>query len=275
MHLGRGYCQPGTTDCGKDVMLMIPYHETYASPNRWSSRRGYKILAAGVHITGGEMPGLHSWIMNPNAQASYNCVVKRDGKRISYVPEEYPAFGHGKINRGTWPLLLQYSGVNPNWYTLSVSRVGVNQNLWTPEQMESTIEILRYWSKKYGFPLRRPYIFGHFEIDSVDRWYCPGAPFFNELIERLGNLEKGGNDEMDERAIVIGGYADFPAVEPLAQKLNAGIFLRTIAEKRQVAKQIFVAGGGTSNIKGGSIVDLSGKNRYETTVNIAKHLGMM
>jgi len=48
-----------------------------------------------------------------------------------------------------------------------------------------TLKVLRHWSEKYNIPLKRPYIFGHFEIDSVSRWYCPGKPFFERVISEL------------------------------------------------------------------------------------------
>lgn len=168
---------------------MSIYHETYNSPNFGyggkgnPGRHGHKIIGAGVHITGGEWESNRNWILNPASNASYNCVIKRDGTRAQFVAESNPAYSHGRINKATWPLLK--TGVNPNIYTLSVARVGSNQNLWTPEQMESTLEILKYWSEKYNFPLARPHVFGHFEIDAAGRWYCPGKPFFDELVRRM------------------------------------------------------------------------------------------
>ena len=251
---------------------MIPYHEIYKSPNHWSSRRGYKIVAAGVHITGGEFESNHAWIMNPNANASYNCLIKRDGTRVNYVPEDYPAHSHGAVNKGTWPLLKEYPGVNPNWYTLSVSRVGSNQNLWTPEQLKSTVEILRYWSEKYGFPLRRPYIFGHFEIDSVNRWYCPGKPFFDALIAELSKDEEGAEEDMLKTAIVVNSLADVLTVEPLAKKMDAPIFLREACGQLN-AETVIVAGGDAKIFErpGAEVVDLRGTDRWETAAKVGEY----
>lgn len=245
------------------------YHEIYNSPNHWSSRRGYQIIGAGVHISGGEFASNHSWIMNPGAQASYNCLIKRDGKRVSYVPEELPAHAQGKVNKGTWPLLSKYPGVNPNWLALSVSRVGSNQNLWTPEQLKSTAEILRYWGKKYGFPLRRPYIFGHFEIDSVDRWYCPGKGFFDALIAELSKEE---GEDMLKVAIVVNALVDILIVEPLAKHLDAPIFLREACGQLN-AEKVIVAGGDAKIFErpGAEVVDLSGTDRWETAAKVGEY----
>ncbi len=168
------------------------YDEIYSSPN-WGyprgrpGRNGHKPIGIGVHIGGGFFQSNYNHIMNPGAQASYNAYVKLDGSVVQFVAEENPAWSHGKIDKPSWPLLK--SGVNPNLYTLSISREGSNQNTWQPEQMVSTIKVLKYWSEKYGIPLKRPYIFGHFEIDSVGRWYCPGKPFFDALIAEIEKVE--------------------------------------------------------------------------------------
>jgi hypothetical protein len=164
------------------------YDETHPSPNFGypkgsPGRRGEKIIGVGVHITGAEWQSNYSWIMNPAANASYNAMVKRDGSIVSFVAEGNAAYSHGKILKPNWPPLK--SGVNPNLYTLSVSRVGSNQNLWDPPQMDSTVKLIMYWAQKYNFEPRWPYVFGHKHIDSVGRWFCPGDPFLNELYKRL------------------------------------------------------------------------------------------
>ena len=172
------------------------YDETYSSPNfgypKGSFGRGaQEILGIGLHITGAQWESNYSWIMNPSANASYNAVVRDDGSVVSLVPEHTAAYSHGRINKATWPLLKR--GVNPNLYTLSLARTGSNQNTWTKEQLESTLKVLKYWAAKYDIPLRRPYIFGHFEIDSVNRWYCPGRGFFDRVIAELAKEEKKGS----------------------------------------------------------------------------------
>ncbi len=173
------------------------YDEVYQSPNfgypkGHSGRRGHghdgSIIGIGVHISGATWQSNYNWIMNPRANASYNALIKDNGDIVSLVPEGNPAYSHGKINKATWPLLKK--GVNPNIYTLSFARTGSNQNTWTPQQMQSAIKLIKYWGAKYNIPLKRPYIFGHFEIDAVDRWYCPGKPFFDALIKELESVEK-------------------------------------------------------------------------------------
>ncbi len=164
------------------------YDEIYSSPNQGyprgaNGRNGHKIVGVGVHITGAEWESNKNWIMNPRANASYNAIVKRNGDIAQFVPEANAAWSHGKILKPNWPLLK--TGTNPNLYTLSISRVGSNQNLWDAPQMESIVAMILYWSKKYEFPARWPHVFGHKHIDSVGRWFCPGDPFLNELYKQL------------------------------------------------------------------------------------------
>jgi N-acetylmuramoyl-L-alanine amidase len=169
------------------------YDEIYQSPN-WGysrgtkGRKGHKIIGVGVHISGAEWSSNYNHIMNAGAQASYNVLVKRDGKAVLFVDPSNPAWSHGKINKATWPLLKP--GVNPNLYTLSISRVGSDQRKWDPPQMDTIVRIIRAWAKEYGFPPEWPHVFGHRHIDSVDRWYCPGDPFLEELYKRLAAPEK-------------------------------------------------------------------------------------
>ena len=164
------------------------YSEVYYSPNFGypkgsAGRNEQKIIGVGVHISGAEWQSNYNWIMNPTANASYNAIIKRDGSIVSLVPESNAAYSHGRINKANWPLLK--SGVNPNLYTLSVARVGSNQNKWDEPQMASTVKLILHWAQKYNFEPKWPFVFGHKHIDSVGRWYCPGDPFLEALYSEL------------------------------------------------------------------------------------------
>jgi len=161
--------------------------KNFGYPKGTQGRNGHSIVGVGVHISGARWASNLSWIQNPSSNASYNCIVRRAGSKMLLVPERNAAYSHGRVNRPSWPLLK--SGVNPNLYTLSIARTGSNQNEWTEKQMDSTVEVIMYWSEKYGFPPRWPYVFGHFHIDSVNRAYCPGEEFFEELLKRLEREE--------------------------------------------------------------------------------------
>ena len=174
-------------------MTIVIYDLKYFSPNFGypkgsNGRNGHKIIGVGVHISGAEWQSNYNWIMNPSANASYNAIILRDGKIVQLVPETDAAYSHGKIDKPSWPLLR--NGVNPNLYTLSVARVGSNQNVWDSPQMDSMVRLILYWADKYNFKPEWPAVFGHKHIDSVNRWYCPGQPFLDELYKRLAATQQ-------------------------------------------------------------------------------------
>ncbi len=85
--------------------------------------------------------------------------------------------------------------------------------------------------------------------------------------------EKKEEDEMLEKAIVINGYSDFPAAEPLAGRLVAPIYLRSIIEGKKVSKELYVVGGTTDKLVADKIVLLSGSDRFATAAAVKKFLG--
>jgi len=180
------------------------YDGKYDSPNFGypkgsNGRKGNKIIGVGVHISGAEWQSNYNWIMNPVANASYNTMIKRDGSIIQLVPEENAAYSHGRINQSKWPLLK--FGINPNLYTLSVARVGSNQNIWDAPQMDSMVKLILHWAEKYDFKPEWPTVFGHKHIDSIGRWYCPGDPFLTELYKRLESAVKPKPDSVPDETM--------------------------------------------------------------------------
>jgi N-acetylmuramoyl-L-alanine amidase len=79
-------------------------------------------------------------------------------------------------------------------------------------------------------------------------------------------------DDMLEKAIVVNSFNDYPVASPLANKLGTGIFERSVCEKVQVAKVLYVCGGTQEGLKANKFVVLSGKDRYETAQKIGEFL---
>jgi len=212
---------------------MAIYDEIYSSPNfgypKGSfGRCGYKPVGICLHISGATWQSNYNWIMNPAANASYNTIVKDDGSVVQLVPEQNAAYSHGRINKPAWPLLK--SGVNPNLYSLSLARTGSNQNTWTPAQLVATLKVLKYWGNKYNIPLKRPYVFGHFEIDSVNRWYCPGRGFFDRVISELtvntpgesGSAEAKASEPVIWHRVIAGSYRNLENARRQVEYLRTG-----------------------------------------------------
>ncbi len=211
------------------------FDETHLSPNFGYPRRGtkgrqgYKIEGVCVHISGGEWAGNRAWIMNPAASASYNVLVKRDGKAAMFVDPNDAAWSHGAVRSPKWPLLK--TGVNPNLYTLSICRVGSDQRKWDPPQMDTIVRIIKLWANEFDFPAKWPNVFGHKHIDSVNRWYCPGDPFLNELYVRLAVPDIEPEPALPNTVfrVVAGSYKDRHNAEMVAANLRrmgvTGVFI--------------------------------------------------
>ncbi len=161
--------------------------------------------------------------------ASYNVLVKRDGTAVMLVDPNDAAWSHGKINKPNWPLLK--SGVNPNLYTLSICRVGSDQRKWDPPQMDTIVRIIKLWANEFDFPAKWPNVFGHKHIDGVDRWYCPGNPFLNELYVRLAvpDIEPKPVEDDEWFRVVAGSYKDEQNAQMVAANLRrmgvTGVFV--------------------------------------------------
>ena len=98
----------------------------------------------------------------------------------------------------------------------------------------------------------------------------------NGLERALGLKKKNWEDEngMLKNAVVINSFADFPMAEAIAKKYKAPIFLASYAAG-EIAETVYLIGGSAKGIKAKKIVNLSGKNRYETAQKVGKHLGVL
>ncbi|KON88936.1 hypothetical protein AF332_20510 [Sporosarcina globispora] len=79
-------------------------------------------------------------------------------------------------------------------------------------------------------------------------------------------------DDMLGKAIVINGFADFPAAERLALNLKAPIYLRSTVKGKKVAKELYVVGGTKDGIVADKVTLLSGADRFETATAVGEFL---
>ena len=114
-------------------------------------------------------------------------------------------------------------------------------------------------------------IVGHNDLTETS---CPGENFPLEAMRASAEeyVNEGGESEMLDRAIVINSYADFPVAELLANRLEAPIYTRTVAQRIQVAEEIFVVGGSEEDLEGDNFTVLSGDNRFETAARVSEYL---
>lgn len=76
--------------------------------------------------------------------------------------------------------------------------------------------------------------------------------------------------------VVINSYADFPAAEPVAIKYQAPLFFMNALKEAGKCKTLIVCGGDVNVVKkvapASQIIDLSGKDRFETYIKIREFL---
>lgn len=156
----------------------------FGYPRGNSGRNGHKIIAIVNHVGGGTAASNISWIMNPDSTASYNYYVKKDGGIIQFVEESNAAWSNGAVREPSWKHLKQ--GVNPNLYTVTIAREGHNHHEPTKAQYDAILYLNKMLSDKYDIPIDRDHIIGHYQIDSVNRWFCPGRGFpWDKLMKDL------------------------------------------------------------------------------------------
>jgi N-acetylmuramoyl-L-alanine amidase len=173
------------------------------SPNKSNGRRGNKVIAIVNHITAGRFPGCLSWMRNPQAQASAHYLVTRDGEIYQMVKDEDISWHAGAVKNPSWKM---HNGINPNYRTIGIEHEGYQGNggdgSLTETQYQATLWLHRQLIAKYGIPVDRDHIIGHYQIDSITRANCPGPKFpWKRLMQDLA----GGYTKTVE--IQVGGKA--------------------------------------------------------------------
>jgi len=239
------------------------------SPN-FNSRNGYKTLAIVEHIMAGTLTGTDSWFANPASKVSSHFGVGKNGAIHQYVELENSAWANGSVNNPNWPLLI--SGVNPNYYTVSIEHEGESGDVMPEAQYQATLALHQWLIATLGIPVTRDTIIGHYRIDSVNRARCPGTGFpWDRLFQDL----QGGNDVL-KVAVLLYTKEDFWAGADVAVRNgNCAIFVRasdlSVPAEAMSAQKLFVVGGPTT--KHPNEVLLSGKDKYQTAAAVAKYLG--
>lgn len=184
-------------------MVAQPDFKWVGSPNFYANRtdfygrhwtQGPKAIIC--HISAGTMASMDSWFQNPSAEASAHFGISKTGEIHQYVKLEDAAWANGAVNKGTWALLKEYPGWNPNLYTISIEHEGSHPNaaagqFWAPTeaQLQASIRLIAWLCWKYNIPVDRVHIAGHYEIDAVNRPYCPGPLFpFDRIITEVKKL---------------------------------------------------------------------------------------
>ncbi len=154
--------------------------------NFTAGRGGHKPIGVCIHIMEGWLTGTHSWFNNPKSSASSHYGISRNGEIWQFVREENTAWAQGIVRNPSAKIVLARPGVNPNKYLISIEHEGFHRDVWTEAMKKSSAWLIQDICGRYGIPIDRIHIIGHYEIDSVRRPNCPAVDktIIEELIQR-------------------------------------------------------------------------------------------
>lgn len=151
-----------------------------------------------LHIQQGSSWG--SWQHFHTAQASSTVTIQRDGSIWRLVPEEHGPWTNGDdmFPTSTGQRLVDLPG-NSNIWTLSIETEGYsyapNPSGWAawpkPEaQINAIVWQVVDWMKRYNIPLSN--VIRHKDLNTRDKWICPGDDLFSEVVNRVRALTSSG-----------------------------------------------------------------------------------
>ena len=155
-----------------------------SSPNFWKGRNGQKAIAICDHIMQGTMEGSDSEFKNGQVSAHFG--VAKDGRIWQWVAVTDAAWANGPINRPDtsipWIVDAQKNKINPNNLTISIEHEGKTGELFSDAQYQATLWLHQKLIKENNITLDGQHIIGHFQLDSVNRPFCPGKGFPKEQL---------------------------------------------------------------------------------------------
>lgn len=143
---------------------------------------------------------------------SANAYITKRGVIFELVPPLESPWTNGQVGNPNLsnPLIhrwIEVERVNPNTRTLTVECEGETGEPLTAEQALALCHLSAWWCQEFAIPADRTHIIGHFEIDSVNRGYCPGfdADYFNDLIAGVQQfLSEGVAPPAPEKWVIPG-----------------------------------------------------------------------
>lgn len=144
-------------------------------------RGTYKPEVLVLHIMQGSLSGTDSWFANPASQVSSHYGVGLKGEIHQYVADENQAWTQGYHQGATFK--LHKPGINPNLYCLSIEHEGNDLSIVQEAQINASVELIKFLSKKWNIPIDREHIIGHYEVDPIRKPNCPATN--KSIIDRI------------------------------------------------------------------------------------------
>jgi N-acetyl-anhydromuramyl-L-alanine amidase AmpD len=241
----------------KPSVSQIP-SPNFGLPRGTAGRAGHKVIAIVDHIMAGTLAGTDSWFQNPASQVSAHFGVGKDGTIHQYADINNVAWANGVVNKPNWPLLI--SGVNPNYYTVSIEHEGQSGDQLTEAQYQATLALHLWLIDTFGLEINQNTIIGHCSIDSVSRADCPGTGFPWQRL--LSDLKKDDGVKLNY-LVLYSGDADLPIAADLALNFQCPVIQAAYATPDLLAAAMNKYQVGGSSAPTGVIL-LAGADRYAT-----------
>lgn len=174
----------------------------YPSPNYFTG--GMRIHAIVLHGTDGPLKASLDTLTNPRPDApekavSSNYLIDTNGDIYRLVPwwKGYRAYANGIMNHIDtsikWLNACVGTRCNPNMFTISIEHVAsgfdmINHNRMTDKQWASSFMLVKQLLKDCNLPANSQTILGHYQIDSVNKAYCPGVINIPAYINALNGI---------------------------------------------------------------------------------------
>lgn len=164
-----------------------------------SSRSNYHPLIIVNHITATmSFSSTDDWFRSSdNNVSSAHFVINREGKIYQYVPIERMAWVNGIKGKDfdyvTSQFVKSKGKINPNLYSVGIEHTGTDGTL-TEDQFKASVWLHKYiqsyviekWNHTIKFD--RKHVIGHYEIDPINKSFCPGPNFpWDRLISNLNS----------------------------------------------------------------------------------------
>lgn len=163
----------------------------YRTPNK----NGYSAPripeAISNHISDGQFEGDMSWMTKQGSGAGCNYYIRKDGALFEMAdPATDSAWTNGPYANPNLanPLIASWYNanpqINPNTRTISKEFEGQPEDRLTTAQIKTSNHLDAWLSETFDIKLDRTHYIGHYEIDNVNRWYCPSfdEDEWNELL---------------------------------------------------------------------------------------------
>ncbi|HLZ58653.1 MAG TPA: peptidoglycan recognition family protein [Ktedonosporobacter sp.] len=169
------------------------------SPNYFPEREGHHPRWIIVHGTAGFTSAEEVGYFFQQANVATHYIIGRNGIVVQAVEEKHGAYGNGHVTGDVgvagdgkhhdpwWSVKL-----NPNLVTISIEHVKPsldNTDELTEAQKLASFRLIQHICERHNIPKQlasaQGGITGHYSMDPIHRWFCPGPYPWNELIDFL------------------------------------------------------------------------------------------